>query len=120
MTGGSWILVVEDDPALRMLYRVSLELEQLEVRDAGTHEEARELLAAGRPGLVFLDMHICGVPSDELLDELVADGIPTVVVSGTTDPQAYVDRAAAVLEKPFAPNDLIVAVRAHAATVSAP
>jgi DNA-binding NtrC family response regulator len=108
------ILVVEDDPALRLLCRVNLELEQYEVSEAATIEQARELIAARRPALVFLDVHLGEAESDVLLDELRLAGIPVVLVSGSADVSQYVDRATEVLGKPFEPEALVDAARRHA------
>jgi DNA-binding NtrC family response regulator len=108
------ILVVEDDPSLRLLCRVNLELEQYEVSEAATIEEARELVAARRPALVFLDVHLGEAASDVLLDELRLAGIPVVLVSGTAEIEHYVDRATEVLGKPFEPEALVDAAKRHA------
>jgi DNA-binding response OmpR family regulator len=108
------VLVVEDDPSLRLLYRVNLELEQFEVDEAATLEEARAAVARRRPGVVVLDVHLGGVPSDALLDELRAARIPVVLVTGTADIDLYRDRADDVLGKPFTPEALVAAARRHA------
>jgi DNA-binding response OmpR family regulator len=108
------VLVVEDDPSLRLLYRVNLELEAFEVDEAGTLEEAREAVSRRRPGVVVLDVHLEGVPSDAFLDELRAARIPVVLVTGTADIDRYRDRADAVLGKPFQPDALVAAARRHA------
>jgi two-component system OmpR family response regulator len=113
-TQGKGILVVEDDPSLRLLYRINLELEDYRVREAATIEEAREAVAAERPALVFLDVRLGESPSDMLLDELRDAGIPVVVVSGTVDVEHYESRASAVLGKPFEPESLVAAARALA------
>jgi DNA-binding NtrC family response regulator len=105
------VLVVEDDASLRLLARVNLELEQFSVREAGTLEEARAAVAAERPAMVFLDVHLHGVATDVLLDELRRAGIPVVVVTGTADITQYRDRADQVLGKPFEPSALVAAAR---------
>jgi DNA-binding NtrC family response regulator len=105
------VLVVEDDASLRLLARVNLELERFRVREAGTLEEARAALAVERPAVVFLDVHLHGIDSGSLLQEVTAAGIPVVVVTGTADIEAYRDRANAVLAKPFEPADLVAAAR---------
>jgi DNA-binding response OmpR family regulator len=110
---GPSILLVEDDRALRLVCRVNLELERFRVREAGDLDGARAAVADERPALVFLDLHLGSSASDELLDELRADGIPVVLLSGTVDVNAYVDRATAVLPKPFDPADLVAAARLH-------
>jgi DNA-binding response OmpR family regulator len=110
---GASILVVEDDPALRMVCRVNLELEGFRVREAATVAEARGEVAGERPGLVLLDLHLASGLSDDLLDELRADGIPVVLVSGTVDVALYEGRASAVLPKPFEPDELVDLARRH-------
>lgn len=111
---GASILVVEDDPSLRLVCRVNLELEGFSVREAAGMEEARAAVAAVTPALVFLDLHLGHGASDDLLDELRAAGIPVVLVSGTVDVSDYEGRATAVMPKPFDPADLIAAARRHA------
>jgi two-component system nitrogen regulation response regulator NtrX len=105
------VLVVEDDPGLRLLARVNLELEQFTVREAGTLAEARAAVAAERPGLVFLDVNLQGESTDVLLGELGRAGVPVVVVTGRADATHYVDRADEVLGKPFEPSALVAAAR---------
>jgi len=105
------VLVVEDDPGLRLLARVNLELEQFSVREAGTLEEARAAVAAERPGLVFLDVHLQGESTHVLLGELRRAGVPVVVVTGTADAMQYRDRADEVLGKPYDPSALVAAAR---------
>jgi DNA-binding NtrC family response regulator len=101
------ILVVEDDQALRLLCRVNLELADFRVCEASTADQARAEVARERPKLVFLDVHLWNRESDELLDELRAEGIPVVLVSGTADVELYRGRATEVLNKPFEPAALV-------------
>jgi CheY-like chemotaxis protein len=108
------ILVVEDDAALRMVCRVVLELDRFRVREASGLVEARAAVADERPLLVFLDLHLGHGATDEFLDELRADGIPVVLVSGTVDMTEYEGRATEVMPKPFDPADLIAAAHRHA------
>jgi two-component system, NtrC family, nitrogen regulation response regulator NtrX len=105
------VLVVEDDPALRLLARVNLELEHFSVREAGTLEEAQAAVAAERPGLVFLDVHLEGESTDGLLGELRRAGVPVVVVTGSADATQYTNRADEVLGKPYDPSELVAAAR---------
>jgi DNA-binding response OmpR family regulator len=105
------VLVVEDDPGLRLLARVNLELEQFSVREAATLEEARAAVAAERPAVVFLDVHLRGESTDVLLGELRRAGVPVVVVTGTADAAEYRDRADQVIGKPFDPSALVAAAR---------
>jgi DNA-binding response OmpR family regulator len=113
---GASILVVEDDPSLRLVCRVNLELESFHVREADGVDEARAAVAAERPDLVFLDLHLGAGPADGFLDELRCAGIPVVLVSGTVDATEYVGRASAMMPKPFDPADLVAAAHRHAAS----
>jgi len=113
---GASILVVEDDSSLRLVCRVNLELESFRVREAEDIHEARAAVAAERPDLVFLDLHLTTGASDEFLEELRADGIPVVLVSGTVDVTEYAGRATEVMPKPFDPADLVAAAHRHAAS----
>lgn len=61
------VLVVEDDPALRMLCRVNLELEHYRVLDAGTLDAATELLEHEPVNLVLLDLHVGSRDGRELV-----------------------------------------------------
>ena len=113
---GASILVVEDDPSLRLVCRVNLELESFRVREAEDLVEARAAVAAERPDLVFLDLHLGAGASDDFLEELRANGIPVVLVSGTVDVTEYEGRATDVMPKPFDPADLVAAAHRHAAS----
>src|SRR5256885_10298667 len=105
------ILVVEDDPSLRLLARVNLELEGFVVREAAQLADARSALGEERPDVVFLDVHLGREQSDDLLDEIFGSGIPVVLVTGTADASEYRTRATEVLAKPYAPEALVAAAR---------
>ncbi len=101
-------------PSLRMVCRVNLELDGFRVRETAGIVDARAAVAAERPSLVFLDLHLGAGASDGLLDELIGLGIPVVLVSGTVDVTAYEGRATAVMPKPFDPSDLVATALRHA------
>jgi DNA-binding NtrC family response regulator len=106
------VLVVDDEPAIRLLCRVNLELDGYRVLEASSLGEARTQLAAGGIALVLLDMRIGNERGDSLLGELRELGIPVVVVTGSAELDAeWASRANAVLGKPFAIDDLLDAVR---------
>jgi len=100
-------LVVDDDPALRMLIRVNLELEGFDVTETGSVEETEEALRAGRPDVVLLDVHLHGRDTLDLLARLRAEEIPVALVTGSVDVDEYRTAADAVLSKPFEPQDLV-------------
>lgn len=120
MRGGRPILVVDDDPSLRLLCRVNLELEGHRVVEAASLAEARALLAADPPAVALLDVHV-GVQSGlDLIDELRALAPPAAIVllTGSSDVSAELRaRVDAVLGKPFALGELSGAVARLAGSV---
>ena len=62
------MLVVDDEPSIRLLCRVNLELEGYGVREAGALADARAVLAAEPVALVLLDMHIGNERGETLLE----------------------------------------------------
>jgi DNA-binding NtrC family response regulator len=106
------VLVVDDEPAIRLLCRINLELEGYEVREATSLDEARRQLDDEAIALVLLDMRIGAERGDALLDELKARQIPVIVVTGSAevDP-VWADKTAAVLGKPFQIDELLGHVR---------
>lgn len=109
------MLVVDDEPAIRLLCRVNLELEGYVVLEASSLGEARRRLDETAVSVVLLDMRIGGERGDALLDELDAGGIPVIFISGSAELEAQTTRrAAASLGKPFTVDDLLAAVRAAA------
>jgi DNA-binding NtrC family response regulator len=111
------VLVVDDEPAIRLLCKVNLELDGYEVREAGTLDEARQHLE-GPVDVVLLDMHIGRERGDVLLEELIERQIPVAVVTGSTDLATAGARADATLGKPFTIEELEETVTRLAAQAS--
>jgi DNA-binding NtrC family response regulator len=112
------VLIVDDEPAIRLLCRVNLEIEGFEVREAATIGTARDALAAGGISVVLLDMHLGFDHALELLEELFTQEprVPVAVVSGSADLHgAEYARADALLPKPFTIEQLTATVRMLAA-----
>src|SRR5919198_5708458 len=55
------VLVVDADPSLRLLLRTTMAESHLEVREAGSAEQAASLVASWRPSLVILDVGLPGL-----------------------------------------------------------
>lgn len=104
-------LVVDDDPSLRALCRINLELDGFVVREAGTLVAAVEAIEAERPQVVLLDVHLGSEESSPLLERLRAEGIPVAIVTGSADPDEWREHADAVLTKPFTPQALVETAR---------
>lgn len=105
------VLVVDDDLSLRLLCRVNLELDGFAVREAATIAEADAAVAAERPDVVLLDVHLQQEDTRELLDRLRAAGIPVALVTGSAELDDFADVADAVLGKPFEPRALVETAR---------
>jgi DNA-binding response OmpR family regulator len=97
------VLVVEDDPALRMLCRVNLELEHYRVLAAGTLDQAVQLLTKERINLVLLDLHVGGRDGRELLPLIRAQqpGAAICLLSGTSESDPPLEGVDGFIRKPF-------------------
>ena len=112
-TRGRDVLVVDDEPSLRLLCRVNLELEGHTVREAETLAQARTELEREVPDVVLLDVHVGADDGLELLDEIEALDLPTrvILLSGTSEIRPELrERVDAVLGKPFELRRLAAAV----------
>lgn len=107
------VLVVDDDPSIRFLCRVNLELEGWRVREAATLGEARMHLAEGRVQVVLLDAHVGSENGVAFLGEIRSSHPQTKVamltgsVGGPTLEGAAPDR---VISKPFTLDELSATV----------
>src|SRR5947207_15034870 len=114
MRGGNTVLVVDDDPSIRLLCRVNLELDGYRVHEAATLAAAREVLDAERIDCVLLDVHVGGEQGYDLLDELRAAehgvGVALFTGSATLDETRRTE-VQAVLPKPFTLEQLAETVR---------
>ncbi len=98
------VLVVEDDPALRMLCRVNLELENYRVLEAATVDLASELLTREQVNLVLLDLHVGSRDGRELVPIIRArqPGASICLLSGTSVSDPPLDAGADdFIRKPF-------------------
>lgn len=65
------ILIVDDEPNLRTLYRRDLEDDGYEVVEAGTAEEGIKAFEARRPDLVVLDVRMPGMNGLEAMARIL-------------------------------------------------
>jgi DNA-binding response OmpR family regulator len=113
-SGGGTVLVVDDEPSIRLLCRVNLELEGLRVLEAGTLAEARAVLEREHVDVAVLDVHLGPDDGRDLLDELRAAESATrvVMLTGSVEPSGGRFGAAdRVVTKPFEPLQLVATVR---------
>ena len=112
------VLVVDDDPAARLLCSVNLEQEGLQVIEAADGRRALVRALIDQPDLVLTDVMMPGFSGFELAEALRRDqrtrSIPIIFVSGETSPnnqsRAQELGALAFVTKPFDPRTLAAVV----------
>jgi DNA-binding response OmpR family regulator len=115
------VLVVDDDPSIRLLLELHLRAGGHHVRQVATVQEALLRSAERRPDLLLLDVHLAeqrGERLIELLDRGLGRPHRVFLVSGIPEPQLAVLAAAngvSYLTKPFDPAELseLVAATLH-------
>jgi two-component system nitrogen regulation response regulator NtrX len=113
------ILIVDDEPDIRLLVEAILRDEGFEARSAGTSDEAIAAYRARRPALVILDVWLQGSKLDGIgiLDVLHQEEprVPVVMISGhgtiETAVAAIQRGAYDFIEKPFNSDRLLLVVR---------
>jgi len=111
------VLVVDDDPSIRLLCRVNLELDGWDVREADSLAQARESLAGGNVRAVLLDVHLGDGSGVAFLDEIRRAHPQTRValLTGTADPPTLEGATPdALIGKPFTLDELVETVRSLA------
>jgi DNA-binding NtrC family response regulator len=105
------VLVVDDDPSLRLLCRVNLELEGFAVVEAGTIGEAEQALDNGGVDVVLLDLHLGNEQGITLVPKIEERGLGSSLALLTGSPGSRLPEDATVIPKPFAIDDLTGTVR---------
>jgi CheY-like chemotaxis protein len=104
-------MVVDDEPDIRYLLRITLEEAGYGVVEAAHGEDALAQVRDSPPQLVVTDRMMPRMNGGELIERLHADkstkAIPIVIISGTHEDETGADAA---LRKPFDPSELIVLV----------
>jgi DNA-binding response OmpR family regulator len=118
---GAFVVLLEDDPALREALAALLRHNGCQVLEAAGADEALQALAGHLrcPDLLLCDMRLGGgadgLQAVDALRSAVAEPVPALILTGETD-EATLARLAAggppVLYKPVPPGELLVAVAA--------
>jgi response regulator RpfG family c-di-GMP phosphodiesterase len=112
-TGLRRILLVDDDPALRLLLRTTLGLDEFVIEEASSAEEAAHIGRFWSPAVVILDVGLPGMDGFRFCRELKQNpryGAPFVLLlTGHEATAGEIERAGpdAVLRKPFSPIELV-------------
>lgn len=110
------LLLVDDDPGLRLLLRTTLAADECAVEETSSAEEAADLARFWRPSLVVLDVGLPGMSGlafcRELKEKPVYGSPRVILLTGgeTSGEDALSSRADALLRKPFSPLDLLAVV----------
>ncbi len=113
------VLVVDDEAPIRLLCRVNLEAEGMEVLEAGDGPSGLETARRERPDVVLLDVMMPGLDgwrvAEELLEDPATSGIPIVFLTARAELR---DRTRGLdlggldyVTKPFNPVDLARLIR---------
>ena len=117
MIDGLKVMLIEDDPAVRMGSEQALKLAGLDVQAFPSAVQARKHLAADFPGVVVTDVKLPGMDGLELLRHIktVDATVPVILVTGHGDitmaVQAMRDGAYDFIEKPFSSDRLVNVVQ---------
>ena len=113
------VLVVDDEAPIRLLCRVNLEAEKMEVLEAGDGPSGLEVARRERPDVILLDVMMPGLDgwrvAEELLDDPSTQSIPIVFLTARAELR---DRARGLdlggldyVTKPFNPVELAPLIR---------
>ena len=113
------VLVVDDEAPIRLLCRVNLEAEKMEVLEAGDGPTGLEMARKEHPDVILLDVMMPGLDGWRVAEELLEDdrtrGIPIIFLTARAE---FRDRARGLdiggvdyVTKPFNPLDLAPLVR---------
>ena len=113
------VLIIDDEAPIRLLCRVNLEAEGMDVVEAGDGPSGLDLARAELPDVVLLDVMMPGLDgwavAQELLEDVHTDAIPIVFLTARAE---FRDRARGLdiggidyVTKPFNPLELATLVR---------
>jgi len=121
------VLVIDDEPPIRLLCRVNLEAEGMEVLEASDGPTGLEKARNEEPDVILLDVMMPGLDGWQVAEELIdgerTSGIPIVFLTARAEAR---DRARGLdlggidyVTKPFNPVELAPLVRELIARVDA-
>jgi CheY-like chemotaxis protein len=107
------VVIVDDEPLVRSLLRITLPGDAFDVLEASDGEAAVRLIADNSPSLVVLDWQLPGRTGADVLEEVKRrfPELPIVVLTASRDPsersRAEELGANMFLTKPFSPLELL-------------
>jgi two-component system phosphate regulon response regulator PhoB len=119
MTGRK-ILIVDDEPAIRDMLRVALEMAEYEVLEASNAQDAHSIIIDEKPDLILLDWMMPGTSGIELARRLKRDevtaGTPIIMLTAKGEEDNKIQGlevgADDYITKPFSPRELVARLKA--------
>ena len=112
------VLVVDDEPDIALICRLTLTLAGFEVDERGNGEDALSYLATETPDVVLLDLRLPDLSGWEVLDRLRDGGrlsdLSVILFSAHASAAQSAVEAGCVsfISKPFTPDELVKEVEA--------
>lgn len=114
------ILIVDDEPAIREMVAVALELADFDVIEAENAQRAHEIIVDERPDLVLLDWMLPSVTGIELARRLKRDEstneVPVIMLTAKSEEDNKIQGlevgADDYITKPFSTRELIARIKA--------
>ena len=114
------VLIADDDPDVRLLFRMSLQRNGFDVMEAADGSEALDCAFHSTPALILLDAMMPYVDGVEVCRQLKADSrtasIPVIFVSAKVNLSSYLEKldlpVAGCLTKPVSLRNLMQSVNA--------
>jgi two-component system, OmpR family, KDP operon response regulator KdpE len=111
------ILIVDDDPQIRRVLKVTLTGQGFEIDDAKNGEEALEKLREARTDLVLLDVNMPGMSGIEVCRTIRSGSEVAIIMLTVRDDEAATVEALDAgaddyVTKPFKPSELSARIRA--------
>lgn len=122
---GASILIVDDEPQIRKLLKVTLQAHQYTIHEAATGEESLEQASLICPDLIILDLGLPDMTGMEVLDRIRNwSSVPIIVLTAKDreeDKIAALDRGADdYVTKPFGMGELVARIRVALRHVAPP
>jgi len=113
------ILIVDDDPDIRDILKITLSEEDYEVIEADNGEDALKLIRTKNPDLVLLDYKIPKIDGRQVCkivkEDILLQHLPIIMVTGKGDIDDKVEGIYAgaddYIVKPFEPKELLARIR---------
>ncbi|MDE3077857.1 MAG: response regulator, partial [Chloroflexota bacterium] len=87
------ILIIDDDPEIRLIVRTTLEEEGYAVSEAGDGWQAITAVQERRPDLAVVDVMLPGIDGEAVATALrLMEGVPILVMTGRRDISVVAER----------------------------